>query len=95
MYTPFTGPRPRDPEPPKQLHVIWRMQGPRSVVVAALYEHPVGRELRVFFEDSEDNVLHTQVGTVDALEAKAAKLRAVMLEQGWLPPIEHRLPPVC
>ena len=34
MYTPFTGPRPSDPQPPKQLSVLWRMQGPRSVVVA-------------------------------------------------------------
>ena len=61
------------------------MQGPRSVVVAAIYEHPIGRELRVYFEDSEDNVLHTQVGAMSALEAKAAQLRTVMLEQGWMP----------
>jgi hypothetical protein len=41
--------------------------------------------LRVFFEDDPDNVLHTQVGNVAALEAKAAQLHGVMLEQGWLP----------
>jgi hypothetical protein len=70
------------------------MQGPRSIVVAAIYEHHVGRELRVYFEDNEDNVLHTQVGAVPTLEAKATQLRAVRLEQGWLP-ISHEVPPVC
>ena len=62
-------------------------------MVAAIYAHPVGRELRVYLEDSEDNVLHTQVGAVPALDAKAAQLRSVMLEQGWLP-IPHESPRV-
>jgi hypothetical protein len=69
------------------------MQGPRSVVVAAIYAHPTGHELRVYFERSEDDVAYTQVGDVDALDAKAAHLRAIMLEQGWLP-ISHEPPPV-
>ena len=47
----------------------------------------------MFFEDSEDNVRYTQVGALPALEAKAAQLRAVMLEQGWLP-ISHEPPSV-
>ena len=68
--------------------------GPRSVVVAALYEHSVGRELRMFFEGREDDILHTQLGTLPALEGKAAQLRSVLLEQGWLP-VSHQEPPVC
>jgi hypothetical protein len=69
------------------------MQGPRSVVVAAIHEHPVGRELRVYFDHDEDKVAYTQVGPTSALEAKASELRAVMLQQGWMP-IAHDLPPV-
>jgi len=69
------------------------MQGPQSVVVAAIYEHPVGRELRIYFERGEDAVIQTQVGEAAALETKAMQLRSVMQEQGWLP-ISHDLPPV-
>lgn len=69
------------------------MQGPLSVVVAAIYAHPSGHELRVYFESSEDAVIHTQVGEVHALDAKAVQLRAVTLEQGSMP-IAHDEPRV-
>jgi hypothetical protein len=91
-YAPFDGHQPSDPQAPTQLRIIWRMQGPQSVVVAAIYAHPTGRELRVYFERSED-AIHTEVGEVEALDAKAAQLRAVMLEQGWMP-IQHEPPRV-
>jgi hypothetical protein len=62
------------------------------VVVAALYEHPAGQELRVFFERHPDNIAHTQVDRdVRVLDAKAEQLRGVLLEQGWLP-ISHETP---
>ena len=93
MYSPFSGQSPSPPSPPKQLQVLWRMQAPPSVVVAALYEHATGHELRVFFERSEDDVVYTQVGQVQALDAKAVQLRGVMLEQGWMP-ISHEPPGV-
>jgi hypothetical protein len=93
MYSPFDGHRPSVPPVSEQLRVIWRMQGPLSVVIAAIYAHPAGHELRVYFERSEDAVVYTQVGEVQALDAKAVQLRAVMLEQGWMP-ISHEPPRV-
>src|SRR5689334_6428978 len=77
MYTPFKGPRPSVPQPPKQLSVMWRMQGPRSVLVAAIYEHPIGRELRVYFEHTEDNVLQTQVAALPSRSEGRAAARGV------------------
>ena len=62
-----------------------RHDSARSVVVAALYDHPVGRELRVFFEDNEDNVFYTQVNAVAGLEAKAAQLPLSCWKQGRIP----------
>ena len=42
------------------------MQGSRRVVAAALYGHPAGTELRVYFEPKDaDDVLHSQVERVD------------------------------
>ena len=93
MYSPFNGERRTDPPLLKQLRVFWRMQGPRSVLVAALYEHPQGHELRIYFERSEDAIVQTFVERIDVgvLEAKAEQLRGVLLEQGWLP-IPHETP---
>jgi hypothetical protein len=37
----FRPPSPQqEPPRPRQLRVLWRMQGPQRVVAAALYEHP-------------------------------------------------------
>ena len=48
----------RDPPRPKQLRLLWRMQGAQRSVAAGLYEHPGGTELRVYFEPEErDDVL--------------------------------------
>jgi hypothetical protein len=68
------------------LRVLWRMQA-RRVVTAGLYSHSAGTELRVFFEpESADDLLHSQVERFDvtALEDKAAEMRLVLLERGWL-----------
>lgn len=63
------------------------MQGPTKVVAAALYEHPHGKELRVYFEpEDRDDVLQTEVrhsADVDALEARAAALRDILRSKGW------------
>ena len=68
--------------------MLWRMQGPQRVVAAALYQHPHGTELRVYFEPEErDDVLESQVEqfNVDALETRANTLRDTLREKGWWP----------
>jgi hypothetical protein len=70
------------------LRLLWRMQGPARVVAAALYEHPAGRELRVYFEpDGMDDVLQTEVVGHDVapLEEQAEVLRGLLRAQGWWP----------
>jgi len=57
------------------------------VVTAALYSHPVGTELRVFFEpESAGDLLHSQVERFDiaALHDKADVMREALREKGWL-----------
>lgn len=64
------------------------MRGPRRVVAAALYEHPHGTELRVYFEPKDrDDVLHSQVDRFDvgALEMRADTLREILRDKGWWP----------
>ena len=66
--------------------MLWRMQGPRRVVAAAIYEHSQGRELRVYFEPEErDDVLQSQVERFDfaMLELKADTLRDILREKEW------------
>jgi hypothetical protein len=66
--------------------MLWRMQGPRRVVAAAVYPHPSGRELRVFFEPEETGeLLHSQVERFDfsVLEAKADSLHQTFFQKGW------------
>jgi hypothetical protein len=58
----------------------------RRVVTAALYSHPAGTELRVYFEpESAGDLLHSQVERFDVrvLEDKATALRDVLLAKGW------------
>jgi hypothetical protein len=74
----------------KQIRVLWRMKW-RRVVTAALYTHPAGTELRVYFEpESAGDLLHSLVEGFDipVLDKRAAALRATLLEKGWvdLPP---------
>jgi hypothetical protein len=62
------------------------MQGPQRVVAAALYEHPGGTELRIYFEPEErDDLLQSEVQRLDvaALEQKAEMLRTILKEKGW------------
>lgn len=77
---------PREPIRPQQLRLLWRMQGPQRVVAAALYQHPGGTELRVYFEPEErDDLLQSEVNRFDAgaLETKAETLRGILREKGW------------
>jgi hypothetical protein len=75
----------------EQLRVLWRMQGPQSVIVAALYEHPAGHELRIYSERHKDDILQRWVRDVGVLEGKAEQVRGMLLEQGWLP-VPHETP---
>jgi hypothetical protein len=64
------------------------MRGPTKVVTAALYEHLVGRELRVYFEPRERRrALHSQVERFDCamVEQKAEELGTILREKGWRP----------
>jgi hypothetical protein len=78
----------QEPRRSHQLRLLWRMQGPSRVVAAALYEHPAGTELRVYFEPEErDDLLHSQVHRFDVgpLEERANALRDLLREKGWWP----------
>jgi hypothetical protein len=62
------------------------MQGPTRIVTAALYDHPVGTELRVYLEpESANDLLNSHVERFDigVLETRAEALRAILLEKGW------------
>jgi hypothetical protein len=63
------------------------MQGAQGVVAAALYDHPHGTELRVYFEpDDQHDVLQSYVdANVAALELTADTLRDVLREPAWWP----------
>jgi len=66
--------------------ILWRMRA-RRVVTAALYSHPLGTELRVFFEpESAGDLLHSHLERFDvtALQEKAALMREALREKGWL-----------
>ena len=67
------------------VRILWRMQA-RRVVTAALYSHPVGTELRVYFEpEGAGDLLQSDVERFDVgrLEEKAAEMRKALLEKGW------------
>ena len=67
---------------------LWRMQGPRRVVAAAIYSRPVGWELRVYFEpEDRGDVLETRVERSDVavLEKRAESLAEILREKGWWP----------
>jgi hypothetical protein len=77
-------------EPPKPvtlLRTLWRMQGPRRIVTAALYKHPAGTELPP--SSSGPRALMTcctarsSGSTSGVLDERAEALRAVLLEKGW------------
>lgn len=70
--------------------ILWRMRA-RRVVTAALFPHPAGTELRVYFEpESAGDLIASQVERFDVsvLEAKAAAMRETLRAKGWidLPP---------
>lgn len=63
------------------------MQGPQRVVAAALYKHPGGTELRVYFEpEDRDDLLQSEVQRVDvtALEQKAEMSRDIPAREGMV-----------
>jgi hypothetical protein len=73
---------------PEQLRVLWRVERRKQfrcqIIIAAIYKHPHGQELRVFLGDeTEDDLLHSEVAQFDStpLDEKAADLRSVLLEK--------------
>lgn len=70
--------------PLRPVRTLWRVErrgeGRSQVIQAPLYDHAVGRELRVFIEPEERNDLHSEVARVDftSLEQKATALRDVL-----------------
>jgi hypothetical protein len=84
-FDPYAEPKPRIPPPPEQLRILWRMQGPSRILVAALRRHPVGHELMVGFEDDADDILETRFERLDPgrLQKRADELRQLLAERGW------------
>lgn len=79
------GPTEQQPAASTPVRKLWRMQA-RRIVTAALFSHPAGNELRVYFEPEEaGDLLHSQVERLDlsVLEDKAAEMRHMLLEKGW------------
>lgn len=72
-----------EPSPPS---LLWRMRGPTRIVAARLYPRKTEVELRVFFEpEQEHDILGTDVrGDAASLLARAERLRAGLLAQGWI-----------
>jgi len=69
--------------PIEGFRLLWRMQGPRRIVAAALQSHLAGTELIVFVEPHEaGDVLETRVSRFDVgeLETRAEVLRRVLEE---------------
>ena len=69
--------------------MLWRVerrkQFRRQIITAAICQHVVGHELRVFLGDEgENNLLHSELARFDRspLEEKATSLREVLLEKG-------------
>lgn len=74
-----------DPKPLPRLEqreVLWRFQGPRRIVRAALYSVETGTELRVYLGTE---LLYSQLATFDLgpLYERANALEAQLLAQGW------------
>jgi hypothetical protein len=69
------------------LRVVWRMQAHR-VVTAALYTHPAGTELRVYFEpESAGDLLHSQVERFDVGRSRRRPRHCAKFcarEAGWI-----------
>jgi len=75
-----------DPQLSRLTRILWRMSGPKRVVTAALFSHPCGTELRVYFEpESAGDLLHSQVERFDigVLEEKAALKARLDADGSW------------
>jgi hypothetical protein len=72
------------------------MQGPTRIVRAELRRHPAGRELVVFFEGVEDDVLETRFERLNfaILELRSEVLKELLAEKGWVA-ISTDSKPVC
>jgi hypothetical protein len=82
----------RTHEPPRQprlehIRDLWQMhrpQKPQAILTAAIFQTDAGRELRVGFD--ERNLIHSELSRKGdgPLEARAADLRQVLQDQGWI-----------
>ena len=83
---------PHRPIPPPTLtRLLWRVERRIKfrvqVIKAAIYQHPHGRELRIFVEPEEcHDVLHSELTAADVapLEREPDDLRTVLIRRGWL-----------
>ena len=76
---------PSNPHSPHLLRVLWRLQGPTKVVAAALYRHPAGTELVIYFEpESAEDSLKTRFSRFDVreLQERAQALKGILREKG-------------
>ena len=80
-------PRPHTvPAAPRLIRTLCVMtRRPNKSVTAGIYEHPLGRELRVYYGQDENNIVSTEVSrTGDGpLEHHASELRIVLESTGW------------
>jgi len=67
--------------------ILWKLKGPRRVIVASLLRRSQGHELVVYFEDNLKDVIETQFDptAVDALIARGESVKQVLLRKGLVP----------
>jgi len=74
------------PAPPGRVRTLWVMaKVPTGRVTAAIYEHPAGHELRIYYGADEGHVVDAFVSREGeaVLVARADALRTVLEEHGW------------
>jgi hypothetical protein len=97
MIVVSVGFKPPEPErQPRLDHVrdLWQMhrpQRPQAILTAAIFRTDTGFELRIGF--SETNLIHSELSRSGhaSLLIRADDLRQVLLEQGWIELIAHRM----
>lgn len=71
-----------------RVRTLWVMaKAPTGRVTAAIYEHPAGHELRIYYGRDEGHVVDSVVSREGApvLATRADALRTVLEDHGWIP----------
>src|SRR5205814_85261 len=85
-FDPYEEIPPAQPTSTEQSRMLWRVQGPSRIIAAALYRHPAGTELRVYFEpEHADDVIESRVerGEGSSLVVRSDELRHRLARKGW------------